>query len=47
MELKDKMINAYHQVVEKAAAEKVSLRLAAYMLAIDKVARASLARGAY
>lgn len=46
-ELKNKMINAYHQVIEKAAGENVSLRLAAYMLAIDKVARASLVRGAY
>jgi len=47
MELKVKMINAYRQVVEKATAEQVSLRLAAYMLAIDKVAWASLVRGAY
>jgi len=47
MELKNKMINAYRQVVEKATAEQVSLRLAAYMLAIDKVAWASLVRGAY
>jgi glutamate dehydrogenase (NAD(P)+) len=46
-ELKDKMLAAYRQVVEKAAAEQVSLRLAAYMIAIDKVARASLVRGAY
>jgi glutamate dehydrogenase (NAD(P)+) len=46
-ELQNKMITAYRRVVEKSAEEKVSLRLAAYMLAIDTVARASLARGIY
>ncbi len=46
-ELQNKMITAYRRVVDKSAEEKVSLRLAAYMLAIDTVARASLARGVY
>lgn len=46
-ELQNKMVTAYRRVVEKAKEENVSLRLAAYMLAIDTVARASLVRGAY
>jgi glutamate dehydrogenase (NAD(P)+) len=46
-ELRNKMITAYRRVVEKSTTEKVSLRLAAYMLAIEKVARASITRGIY
>ncbi len=46
-ELKQKMQNAYKQVVEKSHNEQVSLRIAAYMLAIEKVATAAQTRGAF
>jgi len=46
-ELRNKMKRAYERVVEKAQEEKVSLRIAAYMLAIEKVASAAQTRGAY
>ncbi|MGM0689342.1 MAG: Glu/Leu/Phe/Val family dehydrogenase [Bacillota bacterium] len=47
MELQKKMKNAYNRVTEKAAEEKVTMRIAAYMLAIEKVAAAAQTRGAY
>lgn len=46
-ELQKKMLEAYHNVFNKSEAESVSLRIAAYMLAIDKVASAAQTRGAY
>ncbi len=46
-ELKKKMQRAYRSVVEKSETENVSLRIAAYMLAIEKVASAAQTRGAY
>ncbi len=46
-ELKKKMQRAYRSVVEKSKTENVSLRIAAYMLAIEKVASAAQTRGAY
>jgi len=47
LELQRKMKNAYQRVVEKASEKKVSLRIAAYMLAIEKVLDAARTRGAY
>ncbi len=46
-ELQKKMRKAYYNVIDKAKAENVSLRIAAYMLAIEKVAYAAQTRGAY
>ncbi len=46
-ELQRKMKNAYRRVTEKAQAENVTLRIAAYMLAIEKVATAAQTRGVY
>ena len=46
-ELRKKMRDAYRRVIEKAEAENFSLRIAAYMLAIDKVAGAIQTRGVY
>lgn len=46
-ELQSKMKNAYLKVVDKAKEEGVSLRIAAYMIAIEKVASAAITRGAY
>lgn len=46
-ELQNKMKDAYRKVIEKAEEESVSLRIAAYMLAIEKVASAAKTRGAY
>ena len=47
LELKRKMRNAYQRVADKAKEEKVSMRIAAYMLAIEKVATAARTRGAH
>ncbi len=47
LELQRKMKNAYQRVVDKANEKKVSLRIAAYMLAIEKVLSAARTRGAY
>ncbi len=46
-ELQKKMKGAYNRVIEKAEQEKVSLRIAAYMLAIEKVADTAQMRGTY
>lgn len=46
-ELQKKMNAAYHRVVDKAREAEVSLRIAAYMLAIEKVASAAQTRGVY
>ncbi len=46
-ELYRKMKNAFRRVVDKSEQEHVSLRIAAYMLAIEKVASAARTRGAY
>ncbi|MGM0651853.1 MAG: Glu/Leu/Phe/Val family dehydrogenase [Bacillota bacterium] len=47
LELQQKMKNAYQRVIEKAEEKNVSLRIAAYMLAIEKVSYAARTRGAY
>ncbi len=41
------MIAAYEQVRERAARDRVTMRLAAWMMAVEKVARATLLRGIY
>lgn len=46
-ELQTKMKNAYRKVIDKAKEEGVSLRIAAYMIAIEKVASAAKTRGTY
>jgi glutamate dehydrogenase (NAD(P)+) len=46
-ELRKKMRDAYRRVIEKAETENISLRIAAYMLAIEKVAGAIQTRGVY
>ncbi len=46
-ELRKRMQGAYHRVIDKAKTENVSLRIAAYMLAIEKVSSAAQTRGAY
>jgi glutamate dehydrogenase (NAD(P)+) len=46
-ELKKKMKNAYRRVIDTAEEKNVSLRTAAYMLAIQKVASAAQTRGVH
>ncbi|MDP6533050.1 MAG: Glu/Leu/Phe/Val dehydrogenase dimerization domain-containing protein [Candidatus Marinimicrobia bacterium] len=43
--LERKMVNAFHEVAELADSKKISLRSAAYMVAIDRVAQAFTLRG--
>ena len=40
-----KMVSAYRAVADRAAADKSSLRQAAYGIAIERVAQAALERG--
>lgn len=44
--LKQKMVSAFQQIHDLSVKEKISMRSSAYRLAIDKVARALIARGA-
>jgi len=41
------MVNAFEQVCDLAAQRGISLRLAAYLLAVRRVADANLIRGLY
>ena len=45
--LQDVMDNAFHEVMELSQREKVTMRNAAYMLAIDRIARAIQIRGIF
>ena len=45
--LRDIMNNAFHEVLEVSQREKVSMRDSAYMLAIDRIARAIQIRGIF
>ena len=47
IKLKDIMVRSYEQVSARAADRRVSLREAAYQIGVDKVARATEARGIY
>ena len=44
--LRQKLVSAYHDIHELSRAEEVSMRTAAYRIAIDRVAKAMVARGA-
>lgn len=41
------MVNAFQQALRKAQEKRVQLRTAAYLLAVDRVARSTLTRGIY
>ena len=45
--LEEVMDNAFHEVLEISLREKIDMRTAAYMLAIDRVASAMMIRGIY
>jgi glutamate dehydrogenase (NAD(P)+) len=45
--LKEIMIRSFHEVEEIAAQERVDMRTAAYILAVGRVAEATLVRGVY
>jgi glutamate dehydrogenase (NAD(P)+) len=45
--LKDIMVRSFDEVLQVAASHRVSMRLAAYILAVDKVAQALAVRGIY
>ena len=45
--LEERMLGAWQQVVESAAARDLSLRAAATVLAVERVAEAHLLRGLY
>ena len=45
--LQDIMDNAFHEVLEVSQREKVNMRDAAYMVAIDRLARAITIRGTF
>ncbi len=47
LELQKKMKDAYRLVINKAAEANVSLSIAVYMLAVEKVAKAAQTRGVY
>jgi glutamate dehydrogenase (NAD(P)+) len=44
-ELEKYMVRAYRTVADRAKAEKISLRTAAYCVAVERVARAEKLRG--
>jgi glutamate dehydrogenase/leucine dehydrogenase len=46
-ELRDFMVRALHRVLNIAQSERVDMRTAAYMVAVDRVASAARARGLY
>ena len=45
--LKDVMVNSFNEVVGYAESHKVNMRIASYMLAIDRVAYDTRMRGIY